>query len=543
MRLATLTTLLCGTSGEILQWQSVSTDLKDNGFTRYLLKGATAEISIADLTPPEDSIIFFGCSPNSNVDWSVQVGAYLTSWEFLNQEKMDWSYTPTPHKSESRWPTYFYRSYHDVIGFSDEHNLYMNSWDHGDCRNNDGHMCPLNQLGYTRMSLFLNSQNGLFRCGANTRSNTPSMKDTYSVVAYYKPHKVQGDCDNFGSCSASCDGGSQSCTKDCPSNPWNFSCQNGIKTQSCNNHKCDFPCPSETCWSYDASAQSCTLIPKKCVSLECESTQMKMKMAPGVFGTTPDQITESIKNMTLTSAKVTINEVEYPDGYEKVCQLDGDCDLTYDIKNETLSFEFQLTSSNNPELLKLDDTTTVQISPSTGSDISFQCDYSTKIDVSSGNYTVEDVSIKGTEISTGKLDAGFEMNLGSEKINLGSDQTVIITWAIKTLTNIKFFLESCHVVQDEVEIDIIKNACLSSIFIKDDSFKASTTEIEFAYRTFKITGKTSNRQKMRCHITICKSDYNDIPTSDQQCDSDSPYKYTAKQTLAESTVSSAASSY
>merc|ERR1711979_34442 len=298
-----------------------------------------------------------------------------------------------------------------------------------------------------------------------------------------------------------CDGGSQSCTKDCPSNPWNFSCQNGIKTQSCNNHKCDFPCPSETCWSYDASAQSCTLIPKKCVSLECESTQMKMKMAPGVFGTTPDQ------------------------------------------KNESLSFEFQLTSSNNPELLKLDDTTTVQISPSTGSDISFQCDYSTKIDVSSGNYTVEHVSIKGTEISTGKLDAGFEMNLGSEKINLGSDQTVIITWAIKTLTNIKFFLESCHVVQDEVEIDIIKNACLSSIFIKDDSFKASTTEIEFAYRTFKITGKTSNRQKMRCHITICKSDYNDIPTSDQQCDSDSPYKYTAKQTLAESTVSSAASSY
>lgn len=191
----------------------------------------------------------------------------------------------------------------------------------------------------------------------------------------------------------------------------------------------------------------------------------------------------------------------------------------------------------------MNEATTVQITPSTGSDISFQCDYSTKIDVSSDNYTVEDVSIVGTEVATGKLDSGFTMNLGSEKINLGSDQTINISWAIKSLTNVKFYLESCHVVQDEVEIDIIKSACLSSVFIKENSFKASPVEIEFSYKTFKITGKTSNKQKMRCHITVCKSDYNGLPTSDEQCEADSPFRYTAKQVLAVSAASNAASSY
>merc|ERR1712176_268316 len=109
------------------------------------------------------------------------------------------------------------------------------------------------------------------------------------------------------------------------------------------------------------------------------------------------------------------------------------------------------------------------------------------------------------------------------------DQKVTITWLLKTLTELRFYISSCNVVQGETEINLIKDACLSSVLITEDSFKASSTEIEFSYRTFKIQGNTSNEQHMKCHITICTADCNEIPSSDEQCESDSPYKYTAKQ--------------
>merc|ERR1712050_239763 len=377
--------------------------------------------------------------------------------------------------------------------------------------------------------------------GNNQRFQCHNYEPIRTQACNQEPCPAWKDWSEWSECSASCDGGIIKRTRECTVTDQCIGDKE--ETEQCNQEKCT-PCPNTNCWSYDEAKQTCTLIPGKCANLECEATQMTMMMAPGLFGRTKTQIDDAVKDLNLNATSVTINGTEFSDGFKKVCLLDGDCNLSYEIQNDTLSFIFQLSSSNNPDYLELDADTTVQMSLSTGSDISFQCDYSTKIDVSSSNYTVDDVKISGTEISTGKLDDGFVMDLGSEKITLGMIQKVTITWAIKTLTDLKFYISSCHVVQDETEIDLIKDACLSSVFITEDSFKANSTEVEFSYRTFKIRGKTSNKQRLRCHITICMANYDGLPTSDEQCDADSPYRYTAKQLpQPQSPAQQAASSY
>ena len=56
-------------------------------------------------------------------------------------------------------------------------------------------------------------------------------------------------------------------------------------------------------------------------------------MNSGLFGRTSAEVTEAIKDLNLTPTTVKINQVE-SDGFEKICKLDGDCDLTYVIAND-----------------------------------------------------------------------------------------------------------------------------------------------------------------------------------------------------------------
>ena len=68
---------------------------------------------------------------------------------------------------------------------------------------------------------------------------------------------------------------------------------------------------------------------------------------------------------------------------------------------------------------------------------------------------------------------------------------------------------------------------IMSALIQEDSYDVSLSEISFDYRTFKIRGASVSEQTLKCHLNLCIDDCKQ-PSSDEQCDQDSPFRYTTR---------------
>ena len=88
--------------------------------------------------------------------------------------------------------------------------------------------------------------------------------------------------------------------------------------------------------------------------------------------------------------------------------------------------------------------------------VEYKCTYETDITVTSAEFTVQDVTILGTETGTGTLDAGFSLAVGDGTATiLGGLVDVKAEWEV-TLSGFSFHFAECNVKHGTHKVPVIK---------------------------------------------------------------------------------------
>ena len=174
-------------------------------------------------------------------------------------------------------------------------------------------------------------------------------------------------------------------------------------------------CPSLECWDYDAENQKC--IPKdSCSTLTCEPGAISVTFVPGLFGE-PVEETNWFGDVQPAFNSETGN-------FEILASLGSDGVLLDDSQmNNTNTAKFILPitiggaarSRARSGIVQIDNTIDLdgQLIETTpyGITIGFSCLYNTKISLSTGVYSVEDVSISDSLTSSGDWSPAFSLTL------------------------------------------------------------------------------------------------------------------------------------
>ena len=142
-----------------------------------------------------------------------------------------------------------------------------------------------------------------------------------------------------------------------------------------------------------------------------------------------------------------------------------------------------------------------------GVGVDFTCDYDTAVNVQSGAFTVEDVSISGTQSSIGSLDDGFTFTAGDgTPLVLGNDITIKTTWSV-VLSDVSPHYERCSVKHGDQEVPIVKDGCMASTLGAELVANASgvRNEVSMKYKTFTIENETAATQSITCNVKLCAS--------------------------------------
>ena len=153
-----------------------------------------------------------------------------------------------------------------------------------------------------------------------------------------------------------------------------------------------------------------------------------------------------------------------------------------------------------------------------GAAVVFSCSYSMTIDVASEDYTAVGASVSDTFHATGSLAKGFAMIFNNREpatFLLGNVVTVAITWSVKELPTLTFFLQECRVQHGATMIPIVKAGCYAAQL---DVLPNSNSD-GFSYQVFKAVGETNPNQKISCKVNICEVGKCQHPTANSQCPS------------------------
>lgn len=281
------------------------------------------------------------------------------------------------------------------------------------------------------------------------------------------------------------------------------------------------PCPSTTCWTWDASQKTCTLN-GSCVTVTCTDTQMVMGAKEAVLGTgnwgssqisgwssTPDSNGFYTTDCDLSTGA---NDCGAP-SFENIGGIDN------------LVFTFELIQHGNVRVrtapksdeIDLDGGATKLITSPHGVGVTFKCYYDATVSVSAADFVVTPVSIAGTYSSTGTLDSGFHLTVGPSPIILGDIVTVTATWDV-TIASVSYHFSGCNVSHGNSGVDIIRDGCIATLL-------GVTTPANgvYNYKTFHIDGETGTTQKMTCSLTICNGSSNCAKAS--TCPNNSGYGF------------------
>ena len=144
-----------------------------------------------------------------------------------------------------------------------------------------------------------------------------------------------------------------------------------------------------------------------------------------------------------------------------------------------------------------------------GVGVDFTCNYDTAVNVQSGAFTVEDVSIFGTQSSIGSLDDGFTFTAGDgTPLVLGNDITIKTTWSV-VLSDVSPHYESCSVIHGDQEVPIVKDGCMASTLGGElvANTAGVTNEVSMKYKTFNVENETAATQSVTCNVKLCASGY------------------------------------
>ena len=162
--------------------------------------------------------------------------------------------------------------------------------------------------------------------------------------------------------------------------------------------------------------------------------------------------------------------------------------------------------------------------------VKFTCKYSIGVELSSKEFSLQDVILGGGPSGEGSLATGFQLSLNAgveTAIKLGERQEVTATWKVTTLKEVTFNLTDCSVTQGNTEVPIVKNKCFSKAVKVTPSGGTRTTQA-FSYQSFSTVGATTTTQTMKCALTICMDNCH-LPEDDNDCLGDNETEFAPYQ--------------
>jgi len=273
------------------------------------------------------------------------------------------------------------------------------------------------------------------------------------------------------------------------------------------------PCPSRTCWDYNAVTQTCTMA-THCSSLECKFNKMHIQFQSELFGMTDD----SPKALFALPLLLKPSWDEQGGQWSLNCVLDTDnCGMEIKTVDDKLQLTVTIEQMSNTIALENAHVMSVQYGQA-----KFVCLYDTEFKLSSTSFDVSAVSISGQKTGTGTLDEGFGMvlNDGREGTTpLGTMMQVQVNWR-EPFKPVTFYLKKCSIGHGTSMVEIISGGCLSNtLFVT--KLDQSEDNYRFEYQTFYVDGENGDTQSITCIIKLCL-DTCDRPTTESMCPTGKP---------------------
>jgi len=166
-----------------------------------------------------------------------------------------------------------------------------------------------------------------------------------------------------------------------------------------------------------------------------------------------------------------------------------------------------------------------------GVGVDFTCSYGSTVSITSGDFTVQDVSVTGTQTGSGNLATGWTLNAGfGDTIVLGGMINVIAIWSM-SISGIEPYLKSCTINHGSKSVAVMKEGCHSTVLGVEASPTTNANSVAFSYRTFMIEDEAENTQSVTCDVQLCATGSNCVrDSSENACPNsgaDKNYGYTS----------------
>ena len=163
------------------------------------------------------------------------------------------------------------------------------------------------------------------------------------------------------------------------------------------------------------------------------------------------------------------------------------------------------------------DTIQLQNGNNGGADTTFQCRYSSDVQISSSPFTITDTHATDSTVGLGSFDTGFTLNAFTDdsfSSPIGSTSSVFIgqtiyvqaLWALSIGNNLKFYVDKCNVIIGASSITIINNNCYSKTFgtrmLTQPHLQQSASKFQF--NSFTLSSNAVEQvTEIVCNIRMC----------------------------------------
>lgn len=277
-----------------------------------------------------------------------------------------------------------------------------------------------------------------------------------------------------------------------------------------------FPCPSDDCWEFNSDSGTCQLKDiDSCTKVTCGATSMAMEIGSGVFA-------DSDESMGLVEP--ALDDASDDDdtlGWIKHCDLDSDdCNMSHKVEGNFLIFTVQFSLVGNKrgrsdvedKTIDLGDVV-VNTAPF-GIGVSFECTYGMTVDLTSNQFSVQEVTVSGTKAGDGSLEDGFAMTLNDDSTDalvLGSRLNVEVDWSLM-LSDIDYYFQGCSVRHaantddNPTKVAVVKSGCYSEALHATRDTCSDGDGICMSFQTFTIEAESGTNQIIGCTIQLCNSE-------------------------------------